>query len=283
MSTPSTAPVSGEEMLPLPAAATAILRLATNERVGVDEIVDTISTDPAILSEVLRVANLAFVGARGDVTSLKQAALFLGFKRVAGIASAVALRSSLGSLWNAADVRRCWLHNLATALTAEQIAIALRLPPDEVYSAGLTHDIGRFVLILKHRGDYVRLLREGPDEETDFRLREHELFGRDHTEEGRALLVTLALPPVLGEVAAGHHELPTTSSSNTVVFTHVACRAATAMGFRARGHERELPADPFADLVDIVPYVYRDPLRKNAQSLKNVVMTLVGAYERAFS
>ena len=107
MSTPSTAPFAGEEMLPLPAAATAILRLAANERVGVDEIVDTISTDPAILSEVLRVANGAFVGARGEVTSLKQAALLLGFKRVAGIAAAVALRSSLGSLWNAADVRRC--------------------------------------------------------------------------------------------------------------------------------------------------------------------------------
>jgi HD-like signal output (HDOD) protein len=270
-------------MLPLPAAATAILSLAANERVGVDKIVDTISTDPTILSEVLRVANLAFVGARGEVTSLKQAALFLGFKRVAGIASAVALRSSLGSLWNAADVRRCWLHNLATALTAEQMALVLRLAPDEVYSAGLTHDIGRFVLILKHRGDYVRLLREGPDEETYFRGLERELFGRDHTEAGRSLLAALALPPVLGEVAAGHHELPTKTSTDTVVLAHVACRAATTMGFGARGRGRELPADPFADLVDIVPHVYRDPLRKNAESLKNVVMTLVGAYERAFS
>ena len=44
-----------------------------------------------------------------------------------------------------------------------------------------------------------------------------------------------------------------------------------------------MPADPFADLVDAVPYVCREPLRKNAQSLKNVVMTLDGAYERAFS
>ena len=105
MSTPSTAPVPGEEMLPLPAAATAILRLAANERVGVDEIVDTISTDPAILSEVLRVANRAFVGARGEVTSLKQAALFLGFKRVAGIAAAVALRSSVPP-WARCGMRR---------------------------------------------------------------------------------------------------------------------------------------------------------------------------------
>jgi len=139
------------------------------------------------------------------------------------------------------------------------------------------------VLILKDRGDYVRLLREGPDEGTDFRLKERELFGRDHTEAVRALLVTLALPAVPGEFAAGHHELPTKTSTDTVIFTHVACRAATAMGFGARGGGREMPADPFADLVDAMPYVYREPLRKNAQSLKNVVMTLVGAYERAFS
>ena len=67
------------------------------------------------------------------------------------------------------------------------------------------------------------------------------------------------------------------------LFAHVACRAATAMGFGARGGERVLPEDVFADLVDIVPYVYQAPLRRNAQSLKNVVMTLVGAYERVFS
>jgi len=134
-----------------------------------------------------------------------------------------------------------------------------------------------------HRGDYVRLLRKGPDEETDFRLKERELFGRDHTEAGSALLVTLALPPVLGEVAAGHHELPTKTPTDTVVLMHVACRAATAMGFGARRGDRELPPDPFADLVDVVPYAYREQLRKNAQSLKNVVMTLVDAYKRAFS
>lgn len=85
MSTPAT---TVQEMPPTPATAAAILRPASNERVGVDEVVDTISTDAAILSEVLRLANPACVGARGEVTSLKQAARFLGFERVAGIAAA---------------------------------------------------------------------------------------------------------------------------------------------------------------------------------------------------
>lgn len=271
-------------MPPIPATATAILRLASNERVGVDEIVDTISTDAAILSEVLRVANLAFVGVRGEVTSLKQAALFLGFKRVAGIAAAVALRSSLGSLWSAQEVRRCWLHNLATALTAEQMALVLRLSPDEVYSAGLVHDIGRFVLIIKHRNEYVRLLRERPAEEKDFRLRERERFKIDHTAAGRDLLLSLGLPPVLAQVAAGHHDTPRRGASATIALTHVACRAATAMGCGTiHVDQDQLPENPFTDLVDLLPADHREPLLRNAESLKNVVTTLVGAYERAFS
>ncbi|NOT28091.1 MAG: HDOD domain-containing protein [Acidobacteria bacterium] len=282
MSTPTRA--AHEEMPPIPATATAILRLASNERVGVDEIVDTISTDAAILSEVLRVANLAFVGVRGEVTSLKQAALFLGFKRVAGIAAAVALRSSLGSLWSAQEVRRCWLHNLATALTAEQMALVLRLSPDEVYSAGLVHDIGRFVLIIKHRNEYVRLLRERPAEEKDFRLRERERFKIDHTAAGRDLLLSLGLPPVLAQVAAGHHDTPRRGASDTIALTHVACRAATAMGCGTiHVDQDQLPENPFTDLVDLLPADHREPLLRNAESLKNVVTTLVGAYERAFS
>ena len=186
-------------------------------------------------------------------------------------------------LWNAADVRRCWLHNLATALTAEQMAIALRLAPDEVYSAGLVHDIGRFVLILKHRGDYVRLLREGPDERRPTSAsRSVSCSGRDHTEAGRALLVTLALPPVLGEVAAGHHDVPNQDVNRYGGLRHT-WRAALQRRWvlERAGRRTGTAGGPRSQTwSNVVPYVYREPLRKNAQSLKNVVTTLVGALRK---
>ena len=283
MSTPATpAHATDEEMLPLPATATAILRLAADDRVGMDEMVETISSDSAILAEILRVANLAFVGASGEVTSLKQASLLLGFKRVAGIAATVALRSSLGSLWNVEAVRRCWLHNLASALTAEQMAHALRLPPDEVYSAALLHDIGRFALIVRHRGDYIRLLQEGPDDEWEFRLQECERFGKDHTAAGQAVLAALGLSEALRTAAADHHDLPTSTTGATSALTHVACRAATAMGFGARPRKAEVQENPFAGLVDLLLLEHQMPLSRRGPTIQNVVTTLVGAYTRAF-
>jgi HD-like signal output (HDOD) protein len=278
-----TAPAKAEELLPLPAAAAAILRLSADERVSLDQIVEAISTDPVMLAEVLRVANLAFVGARGDVTSLKQAALFLGVRRVSGIAAAVALRSSLGSLWQAAEVRRCWLHNLASALTAEQIARLLHQVPDDAYSHALLHDVGRFALIVRHREPYLRLLREDDHGDDGFRGLERVRFGMDHTEAGRAVLTALGLPTALGAAAAGHHDRPTFDTSLSGTLTYVACRASTAMGFGVRGVGDEVAGEPLADLIDLLPEARRSAVQREAPSIVNVVATLVRAYERAFT
>lgn len=266
---------------PFPATAAALLRLVAKERVTLGEIAEVIASDAPLLAELLRVANSAFVGARGEISSIEQAALILGLKKVAGIGTSVALRSSLGGLWKTETVRQCWLHNLATALTAEGLARTLDLATDEAYSAGLLHDIGRFALLFKHQGSYLHLLQTGPSGEDDFRAKEREEFGIDHSEAGRALLVTLGLPPALVYAAAAHHDTPTPATPESTIFTHVACRMATAIGFgeRAQGHAGQ--NDSFKSLVELLPDDYRAPILRQTQHLENTVRTLMAAYERA--
>lgn len=266
---------------PFPAIAAALLRMVAKERVTLGEIAEVIASDAPLLAELLRVANSAFVGARGEISSIEQAALILGLKKVAGIGTSVALRSSLGALWKTETVRHCWLHNLASALTAEGMARTLDLAPDEAYSAGLLHDIGRFALLFKHQGTYLHLLQGGPVGEDDFRAKEREEFGVDHAEAGRALLVTLGLPPVLVYAAASHHDVPTPATPESTVFTHVACRIATSIGFGERAQRRGEQIDSLETLVELLPEGYRAPILRQAQHLENTVKTLMAAYERA--
>jgi putative nucleotidyltransferase with HDIG domain len=264
-----------------PSTAAALLRLVAKERVTLGEIAEVIASDASLLAELLRVANSAFVGARGEISSIEQAALILGQKKVAGIATSVAMRSSLGGLWKAEAVRRCWLHNLASALTAEGMARVLDMPQEEAYSAALLHDIGRFALLFNHQGAYLQLLQTGPLDEDRFRTQEREYFGVDHAEAGRAFLVSLGLPPVLVYGAATHHDLPTPTTPESTTFTHVACRIATSIGFPERLQDKDERQDSFETLAALLPDAHRATLVQNAQYLENTVKTLMGAYERA--
>ncbi|NOT28124.1 MAG: HDOD domain-containing protein [Acidobacteria bacterium] len=266
---------------PFPATAAALLRLVAKERVTLGEIAEVIASDASLLAELLRVANSAFVGARGEISSIEQAALILGMKKVAGIATSVAMRSSLGALWKTEAVRRCWLHNLASALTAEGMARVLDMPQEEAYSAALLHDIGRFALLFKHQGAYLHLLQTGPADEGEFRTQEREYFGVEHAEAGRAFLVGLGLPPVLVYGAATHHDVPTQTTPESTSFTHVACRIATSIGFPERQQDKDAPQDSFEALAGLLPEGHRAPLIRHAQYLENTVKTLMGAYERA--
>jgi len=93
--------------------------------------------------------------------------------------------------------------------------------------------------------------------------------------------VTLGLPPVLVYAAASHHDVPTPATPESTVFTHVACRIATSIGFGERAQGRGEQRDSFETLVELLPEGYRAPLLRQAQHLENTVKTLMAAYERA--
>jgi putative nucleotidyltransferase with HDIG domain len=275
------AAAESDDLPPFPPVATALMSLAAKEEVGLAQVNETISLDAAVSAELLRVANSAFVGVRGDVRSVVQASAILGLKRVAGIAAAVALRQYLGKLWSTSSVRRCWRHNLASALTAEQMARLLNLDAHAAYTAGLLHDVGRFALIVKHQADYLRLLQTAPGDDGDLRVIERDRFGMDHGEAGRLVIEKLGLSDSLSDVAALHHDPPPNSSAEAVALVHVACELATSMGFSVRPANGDATVPDLDAILAVLPKSYREPLVKRHQFLHDTVTVLVDAYDRA--
>src|SRR4051812_49244961 len=128
MDTTTTSPAA-VDLPPFPPVANALLSLSGKADASIGEVTEVLATDAAISAELLRVANTAFVGVRGEVESVVQAAAILGLKRISSLATTIALRSYVGQFWQTTTVRRCWLHNLATALIAEGMARKIALDP----------------------------------------------------------------------------------------------------------------------------------------------------------
>lgn len=136
---------------PIPYIARKILsvNLVTDE--GERELLELIKADPIILSKIIGLANSPLLGTGREILTLHDAAALLGINRVKMVALSFSiLYSMLHKPTGLLDIQGLWQHSLAVALTMETLARLmpknLRPPDDEIYLAGLLHDIGFLVL-----------------------------------------------------------------------------------------------------------------------------------------
>lgn len=195
------------ELPPLPQVATRVIRISADSDTSTDQLQNLIRTDQALTSQILKVANSAMFGRMREVTTLTQAILTLGFSTT----RSVVLASSVKNLFTRGPVglqeRILWEHALVTALTGSAFSKAMRFPiAEEVFLAGLMHDIGKSVMILKFPESYGALLRRLQEEGGDGLSLELDTFGFDHAMVGEALLASWNIAAGIEAVARWHHD-----------------------------------------------------------------------------
>lgn len=135
----------------IPCIARKILALKINTDEGERALLDLIETDPPILSRIVGLANSPLFGTGRRILTLHDAAALLGSKRVKMTALSFAMMSSLTRKSSGLlDIHALWRHNLAVAMTMDALAHLMteniRPSDDEIYLAGLLHDIGFLAL-----------------------------------------------------------------------------------------------------------------------------------------
>jgi len=232
------------ELPPVPSVAVRLLGLLARDEVNLAEVSDTVAADATIAAEVLRAANTAYYGIRGEVTSIRHAATLLGTARIRALAATIGLRRYLGQAMRLPAVQRCWRHNLACAATAEQIALRLGGSPADAYTAGLLHDIGRLALIVASPAQYPAFLDTSTARGTALLQLERDLMGMDHCETGQWFAQQLQLPQVFQDVARHHHNLDAVGPTDMLTRVSVACHLAEWMGYWVTPLPEGLDQDP---------------------------------------
>jgi putative nucleotidyltransferase with HDIG domain len=135
----------------LPPLVARISSVVSNPESSVDAIVSALRMDPILSGKVLKLSNSAFVGIPRTISSLKNAVVLLGQKRIhslvlaSGVTSAFRNRDSVPFA-----LHNYWKHSSVVAAIAETTAKHLKryeaIETEEVFAAGLLHDIGRMVL-----------------------------------------------------------------------------------------------------------------------------------------
>jgi HD-like signal output (HDOD) protein len=131
------------ELWSLPPSTLKALTLLAAADSPPDAVCAELERDPAFAARLLRVVNAATTPKSG---SIRRAVLALGYPLARRFAMTAALAAKLGSPYAEAgfDERAFWRGSLRTAYAAAQVSKAAKLgSPDEHFSAGLLHEIGR--------------------------------------------------------------------------------------------------------------------------------------------
>jgi putative nucleotidyltransferase with HDIG domain len=193
-----------DSLPPFPAIALKALNLMSGTDTSLSQLCNLIRSDPAFSTAVLRIANSPLVAFSKNVTSVLQASMLLGFRRLKSVVITVGLRAYLKDSFTPL-LQSCWRHSLACAMIAERSAKWSSLDKDFAYTGGILHDIGRVALATAMPLSYARVIRRGADQSADLLQSEQELCGIDHCQAGRSLVTAWGLPQAFLEITARHH------------------------------------------------------------------------------
>ncbi len=189
-----------------------------------------ITFDPALTSQILRIANSAFFKGLSKITTIRNAIVRLGMKEIANIALLASQKSNFTSRYRTirAAMQSLWVHSVACAIGAQWIALncGMRSRAQEALTAGLLHDMGKlYILIiteaLKRRGN----IRQVPSETIL-----HEALNSLHSRYGYELLSLWNLPEPYAVVARDHHLEEFDESNTLLVIVRLADMACNQQG-----------------------------------------------------
>lgn len=218
-----------DDLPPFPAVALKALNMMAGTDTSLPELCNLIRSDPAFSTAVLKIANSPLVAFSKNITSVLQASMLLGFRRLKSVVVTVGLKAYLKHPFTPL-LHSCWRHSVACAMVAERTASWSGFDKDFAYTAGIMHDIGRVAMATAMPQSYARVVETGADQPQDLLPRERELFGVDHCQAGRLLVTAWNLPEAFLEVTSGHHD-PATRARNATSVLRPSCLLADSLGF----------------------------------------------------
>jgi putative nucleotidyltransferase with HDIG domain len=190
-----------------PGAAMRLLWMLEDPRTSAADLGRLIESDPALSTQVIRLANTAFYGLSGKVSSAWRAVTVLGLATVRAIATTAAF--DLFSEKGRSVPDDFWPHSVTTAAAAAAIARRIGIQPNDAFSSGLLHDLGAALVFRRAPRRYDAVLELMANDPTLTKLdAERQEFGVTHAEVGAAALSVMRFPADMVEAIGAHHTNP---------------------------------------------------------------------------
>lgn len=238
-----------QQISSLPTLPTVIVQVnekVTNPKTSALDLARTILEDQALTARLLRLVNSPFYGFPRRIATVTEAVTILGFHPVRNLL----LTASVVDLMVSDEMpefspTHLWEHSIGVAVAAGLLARYTQHDDrEEVFVAGLLHDVGKVVLFRFATKDFLNVLETARNEDITIRAAEQRLLGFTHDQVGRLLAERWKLPVRLSEAIGCHHrpELAQIAKREAAII-HGADILARALGLGSGGDDAVPPLD----------------------------------------
>lgn len=211
------------------------------------QLAKVIEADPAMVAGILKVANSAYYGFRGKVSTIQHASALLGTRRLAELITAMSAGGLMGKAMQGYGLEAgdMWRHSIAVAYAAGEIAVSVGSDAFEsAYMAGLLHDVGKIILdpyVRERKVLFDHYLAAYPKKTT--RDAERDILGFDHAVIAAILCENWSLPRPISFGIRHHHQPSSAGDHQLSHIVHLADYIAIQASLGAADNSTRLPLE----------------------------------------
>ncbi|MDL1962859.1 MAG: HDOD domain-containing protein [Deltaproteobacteria bacterium] len=216
-----------DDLPTLPFIAMEVNKMLQDYDTSINKLTQTIEKDQAIVPRILKLVNSAFFGFQSKISSISHAVVLLGFNTVRNAVVSISIIDAFSGDKKALegfDITRFWSHSIAVAVISRHLTEKIRLqPPDDSFTGGLLHDIGKIVLFQHFQDLFKKVWISAKENNLSFYDAEKKEIPITHARIGGYLAKKWQLPESLIDVIRYHHALSKRANDfNLLIVVHVA-------------------------------------------------------------
>ncbi|NNF98607.1 MAG: HDOD domain-containing protein [Desulfobacteraceae bacterium] len=192
----------------LPVIIQKIMDVVSDEDSSASQLSEVIKKDQAISNKILRLANSAYFGFPTTVDSVGHAVALIGFNEITGIVIGMSVMKVFKTQNpKHMDMDALWTHAIGCGNAAKHISKMLSVDFEEnLFLAGLLHDIGKIFFIEYFPDEYQRVLTETAQTGRALHEVEYDLMGINHAQIAGKLMNQWNFPDTLVVPCSYHHD-----------------------------------------------------------------------------
>jgi HD-like signal output (HDOD) protein len=184
-----------------------LLALTRDQNTQLTMIAKKISADPTLTADLLRLVNSAYFMLPRRVVDILEAVKLIGIKGLQNLLFSYGTQKILGQTYR--NMRELWEHSYQTALYAFLLARSIKRSYsklDDVYVAGILHDLGLIVVSYLHPALQKKIRGFCREKNIPLKVLEDFSYGLNHADTGGLIASKWNFPDQLVEGIKYHHE-----------------------------------------------------------------------------
>jgi putative nucleotidyltransferase with HDIG domain len=232
----------------LPSLASELNEVIENPMSSAEHIARVVSRSPSLTAVLLKIVNSSFYSLPSKISTVSHAVSLIGTQEISVLALGISVLSMFKNIpKETIDMHSFIRHSLICGLLSRVFAAHKNVPQTEqLFVAGLLHDLGRLILYNYFPDESRDVLVRSRNRNTLLYEEEKDYLGCDHAQLGVQLMKQWKLPPILENNILHHHKPSKAQQLVPAAIVHLADIIANSLGIGSSGEKLIPPLDDTA-------------------------------------